>query len=93
MQTFDASQTDFECSPYCSTSGNMLVVTIRCALLKFESISVCDQWYISMEELGELLLPCNVSVIDCSSFSSSSVGDKFLCPIDEPGRDMLLRFA
>lgn len=38
--TLDASQTALECSPYCSTSGSMLVVMMRCARLKFESISV-----------------------------------------------------
>jgi hypothetical protein len=40
--TLDASQTDLQCSPYCSTTGRMLPVTMRCALLKLWSISrVC----------------------------------------------------
>ena len=40
--TLEASQTERECSPYCSTSGNMLLVTMRCALLKLWSISGFD---------------------------------------------------
>lgn len=40
FRTLDASHTAREWSPYCSTSGRMLDVTIRWALLKFWSISV-----------------------------------------------------
>lgn len=66
--TLEASHTFLECSPYCSTRGRMLVVTMRWALLKLWSIS------------------CSVRVMDCSSFSSSSVKVKFL---DGAGRDIL----
>lgn len=66
------------------------MVTMRCARLKFESISV---------HLGErglptrlacrlTVIPCSVSVIDCSSLSSSSVSVNCL-DIDDPGRDMI----
>jgi hypothetical protein len=87
-RTLEASQTERECSPYCSTRGKMLVVTIRCALLKLESISagVCQSCRNS--SLAERNGPCNVRVIDCSSFSSSSVRVRFLGAAG-PGRDML----
>lgn len=50
----------------------MLLVTMRCALLKLESIS----W--------------RVSVMDCSSLSSSSVRVRFLVVA---GRDMIALFG
>ncbi len=40
----------------------------------------------------ELLVPCSVSVMDCSSFSSSSVSERFLA-LDGPLRDMLKAMA
>lgn len=40
MLTLEPSQTSRECSVYCSTRGNILVVTIRWAWLKLWSISV-----------------------------------------------------
>lgn len=72
MSTFEPSQTSLLCFAYCSTIGRMLVVTMRCALLKLWSIS------------------CNVSVIDCSNFSSSSVSVKPRGALD---RDMFAVFA
>jgi hypothetical protein len=50
--------------------GKMLDVTIRCARLKLWSISAMMS---QVECYRRVLSPCKVSVIDCSSFSSSSV--------------------
>lgn len=92
--TLEASQTAFECSPYCSTKGSMLVVTMRWARLKLESISEAHGQYQQTlrhpdARLGPYWsIPCSVSVIDCSSFSNSSVRVSCL-DIEEPGRDIL----
>ena len=70
ITTFDPSQTSLLCFAYCSTIGKILLVTMRCALLKLLSIS----W--------------SVRVMDCSSFSSSSVSVRFL---DVPSLDIVAR--
>lgn len=87
------SQTDFECSPYCSTSGRIFVVTMRCALLKLESISMTEgQQLASLSDWWCLVIgPCSVKVMDCSSFSSSSVRVSGLV-LDVPGTDMISEF-
>ena len=54
----------------------MLVVTILCALLKLWSISSRSSVTSFVPLRGLVRAPCNVSVMDCSSFSSSSVSDK-----------------
>ena len=50
--------------------------------------TVCLDCYMAFE----LLVPCSVSVMDCSSFSSSSVSERFLA-LDGPLRDMLKAMA
>lgn len=98
-RTLEASHTDLECSPYCSTRGKILVVTIRCALLKLWSISLFkDKWarnakssqlswkmknIVTFRGWGRggwplAYIPWSVRVMDCSSFSSSSVKVRFL---------------
>src|ERR1700716_2309851 len=66
----------------------MLEVTIRCARLKLWSISASTVSVLVGHRVC-VLLPCNVSVMDCSSFSSSSVKVKPLGCTVELVRDML----
>ncbi len=73
--TLELSQTFLECSAYCSTTGRMLVVTIRWARLKLWSISlgIVSMYLVSVRGGVGGRIPWRVKVMDCSSFSSSSV--------------------
>jgi len=74
--TLELSQTFLECSAYCSTTGRMLVVTIRWARLKLWSISlgIVSMYLVLVRGGGGGGgIPGRVKVMDCSSFSSSSV--------------------
>lgn len=86
--TFDPSQTSLECSAYFSTTGSMLVVTIRCARLKLWSISEPAGQRTHGVFLGKAAIPCKVRVIDCSNFSSSSVKVRLRCD-ERVARDMM----
>jgi hypothetical protein len=88
LPTFAPSQTSLECSAYCSTIGRILVVTIRWARLKFESISAGMHQLVAIPRLSIyswlrmvaiVYSPCSVRVMDCSSFSNSSVSVKLRC--------------
>ena len=53
--TLELSQTFLECSAYCSTTGRMLVVTIRWARLKLWSISEHREDVDKLTDGGEYL--------------------------------------